>query len=313
MLGTPFVGVTYGAIAFADVDGDNDQDVLITGDQVLGSPAGLTSKLYTNDGTGTFAEMMGTPFTGVMADAVAFADVDGDNDQDVLITGGFGGLVLPFTGLYANDGSGNFTQIVGTTFDDLRDGSIAFADVDGNNYPDVLLTGVDLSVNYTAKLYLNIFGSSNSTVVVPDSFLVTRGSYLSGGVQELANSDNADLSIRRATADAQSRTEFEVIGASQTASPSTLEVTLEASVFARGPVIQTIELFDFDAATWEQIDARPASRLSDATITVAATGDLSRFIQPGTNRIEARIRYQSVNPRQRFSSNTDQLIWTIGQ
>jgi len=155
VLGTPFVGVTYGAIAFADVDGDNDQDVLITGDQVLGGPSGLTSELYTNDGTGTFTEKMGTPFTGVMASAVAFADVDGDNDQDVLITGGFGGLVLPFTGLYANDGSGNFTQIEGTTFDDLRDGSIAFADVDGDNDQDVVLTGVDLALNYTAKLYLN--------------------------------------------------------------------------------------------------------------------------------------------------------------
>jgi hypothetical protein len=151
VMGTPFVGVTYGAIAFADVDGDNDQDVLITGN--LGSNLLGTSKLYTNDGTGTFTEVIGTPFPGLMASEVTFTDVDGDYDQDVLITGGFGSLVMPFTGLYTNDGSGTFTQIMGTPFDELRDGSIAFADVDGDNDPDVLLTGTDLMVNYTAKLY----------------------------------------------------------------------------------------------------------------------------------------------------------------
>jgi hypothetical protein len=151
VMGTPFVGVTYGAIAFADVDGDNDQDVLITGN--LGSNLLGTSKLYTNDGTGTFTEVIGTPFPGLMASEVTFTDVDGDYDQDVLITGGFGSLVMPFTGLYTNDGSGTFTQIMETPFDELRDGSIAFADVDGDNDQDVLLTGTDLMVNYTAKLY----------------------------------------------------------------------------------------------------------------------------------------------------------------
>jgi hypothetical protein len=113
------------------------------------------SKLYTNDGTGNFTEVMDTPFPGLMGSSIAFADVDGDNDQDVLISGGTGSLLFPYTGLYTNDGSGNFTKVTGTPFDDLVDGSIAFADVDGDNDQDVLLTGVDLSVNYTAKLYIN--------------------------------------------------------------------------------------------------------------------------------------------------------------
>lgn len=153
VLGTPFVGVTYGAIAFADVDGDEDQDVLITGND--GSFSGGTSRLYTNDGTGNFTEVMDTPFPGLMASAVAFTDVDGDNDQDLLLTGGFGSLILPYTRLYTNDGSGNFTEVESTPFDELRDGSIAFADVDGDNDQDVLLTGSDLMANYLSKLYTN--------------------------------------------------------------------------------------------------------------------------------------------------------------
>jgi hypothetical protein len=37
---------------------------------------------------------MGTPFPGLQGSALAFADVDGDNDQDVLMTGTDGYLFL---------------------------------------------------------------------------------------------------------------------------------------------------------------------------------------------------------------------------
>jgi hypothetical protein len=144
-----------------------------------------------------------------------------------------------------------------------------------------------------------------------DSFLVTRGAHVSGGLMELATSDNTDLSLQRATADIQSRTEFEVKAVSPVANPSSLEVTLEGAVFARSQVNQTIELYDYAAAAWEQVDTRAATRFTDSTVVVAATGDLSRFVEAGTMCIEARIRYQSLNPRQQFSSNTDQFIWTI--
>jgi len=75
--------VTKGSVAFVDIDGDNDQDLLITGDSV----SKKITKLYTNNGSGNFTEVTGTPFDGVHYSAIAFADVDGDNDQDVLITG----------------------------------------------------------------------------------------------------------------------------------------------------------------------------------------------------------------------------------
>jgi hypothetical protein len=149
--------------------------------------------------------------------------------------------------------------------------------------------------------------------VYPDSYLVTRGEHVSGGIPELAASDNQDLSLRRLTIDIQSRTEFSVNAISPTATPSSLEVTLEGSVFARSTVNQTIELYDYVAAAWEQVDTRAATRFTDSTVTVAASGDLSRFVQPGTMCVEARIRYQSPSARQQFSSNTDQFLWTIGQ
>ena len=174
-----------------------------------------------------------------------------------------------------------------------------------------VVTGTDIASGQPFSYsYANSTATANPIL---DSFLVTRGIYVSGGVLELAASDNTDLSIRRATSDTLSRTEFEVKEVSPVASPSSLEVTLEGSVFARTQVNQTIELFDYVANAWEQIDTRAATRFTDSAVTVAATGDLSRFVEAGTMCIQARIRYQSPVARQQFSSNTDQFFWTIGQ
>ncbi len=173
------------------------------------------------------------------------------------------------------------------------------------------VTGTDIA---SGQPFSYTYADSTATVdPIPDSFLVTRGVHVSGGVLELAASDNTDLSIRRATSDTLSRTEFEVKEVSPVASPTSLEVTLEGSVFARTQVNQTIELFDYVANAWEQIDVRAATRFTDSTVTVAATGDLSRFVEAGTLCMTARIRYQSPVARQQFSSNTDQFFWTIGQ
>ena len=81
----PFEGIYGGDAAFADIDGDNDLDVLITG---FINPTTRVTKLYTNDGLGDFTLVGGDPFPGLGGyfGEVAFADIDGDNDQDVIFT-----------------------------------------------------------------------------------------------------------------------------------------------------------------------------------------------------------------------------------
>ncbi len=171
---------------------------------------------------------------------------------------------------------------------------------------DVVATG-----GYDA--YLAAFRPELLGMVVPDSFLVTYGVHVSGDETDLATSDNADLSIKRLGTDVQSRTEFEVVGTSSTAAPSNLEVTMEGAVFARATVVQTIEFWNYMSGAWELVDTRNATNMIDSTIIVAATGDLSRFVNQTTFTLEARVHFQSTSPRQRFSSNTDQFIWMIGQ
>lgn len=150
--GTPFEGVAVGSVAVADVNKDTYPDVLITG---YTTPPTSIAKLYLNNGSGGFTEMMGTPFDGVAGGAVAFADVDQDTYPDVLITGGnSAGEVI--AKLYRNNGSGGgFTEVVGTPFDGVASSSASFADFNQDTYPDVLITGANNAGDFIAKVYLN--------------------------------------------------------------------------------------------------------------------------------------------------------------
>ena len=161
--------VTNGSVATADVNGDNFPDALITG---INSDYEEISKLYTNDGSGNFTEVSDTPFEGVDYSSIAFADVDGDTDQDVLITGNnIEGDVI--AKLYTNDGSGNFTEVSDTPFDGVVNGSIAFADVDGDTDQDVLITGLNNEGDVIAKLYLNDLIISTNDLKVDLSIGIT--------------------------------------------------------------------------------------------------------------------------------------------
>ena len=62
-----FTGVIFGSIAsaFSDIDGDGDPDVLIMGSNSV-------AELYTNDGSGGYSLVSGTPFTGVTYESIAF-------------------------------------------------------------------------------------------------------------------------------------------------------------------------------------------------------------------------------------------------
>ena len=156
--GNPFDGIWFGSVAFADVNGDGADDVLITGE----SDSGKSAKLYLNDGLGNFTEKINTPFAEVGNSSIAFSDVNGDGSQDVLITG----EIVPFpkiTKLYINDGLGNFTEkTTGVPFDGVHNGAIAFSDVNGDGTNDVIITGLNDDLEIITKLYVNN-GTGNFT------------------------------------------------------------------------------------------------------------------------------------------------------
>ena len=154
-------------------------------------------------------------------------------------------------------------------------------------------------------------GAGGVVTVAAESFDVTRGTHVSGGLAELAESDNVDLVARRNSSDISSRVFLELKASTLNQTPTRFNFLLEGSVFARSTVVQSIDLYDYATGVWEEVDSRDATRFTDSEITAMPGGDLTRFIEPGTGCIEARIRYQSINPRQQFTANIDQAIWLI--
>ena len=160
--------VKQGAIAFIDLDNDNDLDLLITGySESGGSGNHAVAELYINDGSGVFNEVLETPFEGVSNSSMAFADIDNDNDMDVLITG-WNDLSQKTAKLYVNDGAGAFTEVTGTPFEGCMQGSVAFADIDNDDDMDVFITG-KADFSNLAILYIND-GTGSFTEVADTPF-----------------------------------------------------------------------------------------------------------------------------------------------
>jgi hypothetical protein len=146
-------GVYYSSVAWADYNGDGEQDLLLTG---LDSSYNGISKLYKNTGSG-FIEDTSVSLPGVYAGSVAWADYNGDGKQDLLLTGWDGSGYI--SKLYKNTGSG-FIEDTSVSLPGVSSGSVAWADYNGDGKQDFLLTGFDSYSSETisnkiSKLYKN--------------------------------------------------------------------------------------------------------------------------------------------------------------
>ena len=181
-------------------------------------------------------------------------------------------------------------------------GAMGWMDVIGGTPAPTYPLDGDLPEPYS--LYYSI-----TPPLAPDSVNVTRGRISSGSVVELAESDNVDLSIARDSSFIQPVIEVITKGIAPIPEPSSLAFSLEASVFARGTITQSIEMFNYQTGSWELVDTRNASRFSDLVTRVEPTGDISRFIDTATGCLESRLRFRASVNRASFTVNIDQTIW----
>ena len=87
-----------------DADNDGDDDLLLSGlDGNTPPPDWHYTTLHANDGEGNFTPVMGLPLDPVAVGDVGVADVDGDGDIDVLLTGQDSSKTR-IAKLYLNDG-----------------------------------------------------------------------------------------------------------------------------------------------------------------------------------------------------------------
>ncbi|MEM7513663.1 MAG: FG-GAP-like repeat-containing protein, partial [Bacteroidota bacterium] len=163
---TPFLDVYLSSSAFADIDNDGDQDVLISGWDVTGFPI---SELYLNDGTGEFTEDKSAQISPAGSSSIEFEDFDSDGDVDLVLSGRSPSLV-PFTELYINNGSGDFSLREGGSISGISAGEISSADIDNDGDKDLLITGQSTGIGGLTELYTND-GSGNFTELISSSFL----------------------------------------------------------------------------------------------------------------------------------------------
>ena len=130
---------TFGCgLAFADLDGDGDPDLITLGKTTTGSLDQWTAGIYENDGAGFFTNRSagsGIPKM-TLATGITAADYDGDGDLDLY----FSNWLLP-NALMRNDGGFVFTDVSQTAgVDDIGAGSgCGWGDIDNDGRLDVYL------------------------------------------------------------------------------------------------------------------------------------------------------------------------------
>jgi hypothetical protein len=142
--------VDDGPVLLFDVDGDGKEDLLVTkgGNSLPAGEPEYRPRLFLNDGHGGFKPASNNPLPPLLnsVGAVAAADFDRDGRLDLFI----GGRVLtgqyplpPRSALLANRG-GRFEDVTDALAPGLREvgmvTSAIWSDVDGDGWPDLLLT-----------------------------------------------------------------------------------------------------------------------------------------------------------------------------
>ncbi|MCH8273286.1 MAG: PQQ-dependent sugar dehydrogenase [Armatimonadetes bacterium] len=148
---------------------------------------------------------------------------------------------------------------------------------------------------------------------VPESFVVARGLALSGDLQSLADSDDDRLVIRPwfVLTTIEAPVQVIVEATSPVETTTELKFTLEASASIPN-IMQSIELFNFTSGMYEEVDARMAA-ISDSVVELTFLADPSRFIQPGTKTMRARLKWKEAGPILLYPwrARVDQVIWTV--
>jgi len=137
---TSFEALVLTSLAISDIDLDGDMDFIAGGFTATGRP---TVRLFSNDGTGVFTRE-DTAFPELYFPSAAFGDIDFDNDEDILVSGGklAPTILRGETWVYRNNGGNRFDgTLSGLT--GLFGGGAYFRDMDGDQDLDFVTWGQD--------------------------------------------------------------------------------------------------------------------------------------------------------------------------
>jgi hypothetical protein len=200
----PPFGPTQGS-AWADYDGDGDQDVFVASGNVFAPDS--QSVLYRNRGDGTFERIVDGPIATdrLAAFSGAWGDFDGDRDLDLLVAGAqgtdFNVEAISSPRLYLNDGFGGFSRFIPSAFPtDLRalTAVAVWLDMENDGDLDIYLGndwGPSLSDVGVPNLLFRNEGHRILMRITDDPALGTQQQTLSAAASDFDNDGDADLFV----------------------------------------------------------------------------------------------------------------------
>ena len=151
-------------------------------------------------------------------------------------------------------------------------------------------------------------------LATPEAINVKSGSLVDGTIADLNSSDDEKVEFRPRRR-RFSRVEFD--STSTSSNPKQMWFSFEYQVDAQaGDVVRRkIELYDFATNSWEEIDSQLTAQFNnDIKLSFELDGDLSRFVESGTNKIRSRLTFSRrlFSPFD-FAVFLDHVEWLIAE
>jgi PKD repeat protein len=168
LLPNVFTPVCWSSVAWGDYDSDGDLDILINGSTGSAVNTAPVTKVYKNNGDGSFSEETSIALTGLNKGSVIWADYDNDGDLDIINTGSYATYDHKIE-IYQNQGNGSFTLQNQINIPGLNFSSVSPGDYDNDGDLDLLISYIE-----GVYIYENI-GNGNFQVSL--SFQKLTGTY----------------------------------------------------------------------------------------------------------------------------------------
>jgi uncharacterized protein (DUF2141 family) len=178
-------GADSTSVALADINGDGHLDILVANE--CGSPSSCNSasiSVLLGNGDGTFQAGVSYAAAGAYALSIAVADVNGDGKPDVVIAEDCANVNSCTSGavaVFLGNGNGTFQTSIAYNSGGIDANSVAVADVNGDGYPDVVVTNYCVSENSCSGGTVDVLlGNGNGTFQAAVSY--NSGGFYSRGL-----------------------------------------------------------------------------------------------------------------------------------
>jgi len=185
-LSNKIIPLLYGVSIHADIDGDQDEDLFMTGMDIDGNPRSL---LYKNDGSGNF-QLNSSPIIGTYDGESVFTDIDQDSDVDLVMSGKDNNDIL-ITKIYLTDGLGNFIEDTINKLQGVYQSSIVVSDFNNDGQQDLIVAG-SLSSRVSST---NLYFGNNGIFILDSTSQIKNLGFGSISVADIDNDNDLDLFI----------------------------------------------------------------------------------------------------------------------